>query len=94
MIHLPIFFLHPAPLPENQHLAIGPLALMVIAGIAYISIKVVPTYFAGLPADIMTLRVLCDSAYVAQGVRIATPLCNECHNNIAACRRSILAVTV
>lgn len=60
---------------------LGSLGLLALLGIAYISIKGVPTYPVSIPADILALRVPRDSAHVAQGAKIASLLCNECHKN-------------
>lgn len=57
----------------------GVLILLLFAGIAYISIKGVPTYEPGIPAALSNLRAPRDSAHVARGAKISTLLCKACH---------------
>lgn len=56
---------------------VGLIALVIVAGAAYISLSGIPTYEPNPPE--MTVKG--DSAMVAEGKRIASILCYNCHMN-------------
>ena len=58
---------------------LGGVALLVGAFALYVQIKGVPKYPVEMPAEVKTLKVPTDSAHVAEGKRIASMLCRECH---------------
>lgn len=60
---------------------LGAILLLVVAGIAFISFRGVPTYKADIPPHIASLQVPRDSTRVERGAKIATLLCNECHKD-------------
>ncbi|MCB0542724.1 MAG: hypothetical protein KDC70_04380, partial [Saprospiraceae bacterium] len=58
---------------------LGIVALVVILFVAYIQIKGVPHYPVEMTEQIKNLKVTVDSAHVAEGKRISSMLCRECH---------------
>lgn len=60
---------------------LGAVALLVALAAAYIQIKGAPTYAYSLPPEIANLQVARDSASVARGAKIASMLCNGCHED-------------
>jgi len=67
----------------QNHIAstIGVVILLAGLGATYIGIKGVPSYKSDIPSEIAGLQVPRDSVHVAQGAKIATLLCNECHKD-------------
>ncbi|MFN0173870.1 MAG: c-type cytochrome [Saprospiraceae bacterium] len=60
---------------------LGAVVLLVALAAAYIHIKGVPDYEYQLPAELVDLQVPRDSMAVAQGAKIASMLCKECHKD-------------
>jgi len=62
-------------------LAYGLGAVLLLIGIfvAYIQVKGVPSYPVEMPAAIQQLQVPQDTLHVAEGKRIGSMLCRECH---------------
>ena len=59
--------------------ALGVIVLLAGAAALYIQIKGVPNYPVEIPEAVKTLKVPTDSAHIAEGKRIASMLCRECH---------------
>ena len=58
---------------------LGSVALLVGIFAAYVQFKGVPKYPVEMPDQVKTLKVPVDSAHIAEGKRIASMLCRECH---------------
>lgn len=56
---------------------IGLIALIIIAGASYVSIKGIPTYEAKSPE----IKIEADSTMIAEGKRLASLVCHNCHMN-------------
>lgn len=61
--------------------ALGGIVLLLAAAAMYFQIKGIPSYEPGVPPQLAGLSVPRDSAHVAQGAKIASLLCKECHMN-------------
>lgn len=61
--------------------ALGGVVLLIAGAAVYFQIKGIPTFEPGLPPQLAELKVPRDSAHVAQGAKIASLLCKECHLN-------------
>ena len=59
--------------------ATGTVILLVGAFALYVQIKGVPYYPVEIPEAVKTLKVPTDSSHIAEGKRIASMLCRECH---------------
>ena len=62
-------------------LAVGSIVLLLGLGLAYISIKGIPSFEVKMPPETANLNVPRDSASVARGAKIASLLCGECHRD-------------
>lgn len=58
---------------------IGLIILLIGTAAAFIWFRGIPTYKADIPPHIASLQVPRDSALVERGAKIATLLCNACH---------------
>ena len=59
----------------------GAVIVLVALAAAYIHFKGAPSYAYQLPPDIANLQAPRDSIAVAQGAKIASMLCKECHKD-------------
>lgn len=60
---------------------LGAVFTLVLLAASYIQIKGAPTYDYRPTAEIANLKVPLDSASIAQGAKIASMLCKECHKD-------------
>lgn len=61
--------------------AMGTVILLVGVFALYIQIKGLPNYPVEMTSELKNMKVTIDSAHVAEGKRIASMLCRECHYN-------------
>ena len=58
---------------------LGGVVLLAGAFAAYVEFKGVPKYPVDIPGQVKNLKAPVDSAHIAEGKRIASMLCRECH---------------
>ncbi len=58
---------------------LGGIVLLVALFAGYIQVKGVPKYPVEIPDQVKNLKVTVDSVHIAEGKRIASMLCRECH---------------
>ncbi len=60
-------------------ISLGTVILLAFCGAVFIHFRGVPHYPVAIPTDIQSLKVPADSFHIAEGKRIASMLCRECH---------------
>lgn len=61
--------------------AMGAVILLLGTAALYIQIKGIPKYPVEMTSELKNLKVTIDSTHIAEGKRIASMLCRECHYN-------------